>query len=123
MKACNITIELEGMRFYAYHGVLDQETKVGNHFVVSLQLVVEVQQSLRSDALEDTLNYADAYDCVAREMQIPSKLLEHVSGRIVSALFHQFPQVQQIALKLTKLNPPFRGDVSSASVSISTSRE
>ena len=26
-------IELEKMRFYAYHGVMPQETKVGNDFV------------------------------------------------------------------------------------------
>lgn len=31
-------IELEKMRFYAYHGVMPQETKVGNDFVVDLIL-------------------------------------------------------------------------------------
>ena len=32
-----IIIELENMKFYAYHGHYEVEQKVGNHFLVSLQ--------------------------------------------------------------------------------------
>ena len=48
-------------------------------------------------------------------MAIPSKLLEHVAGRIMSSLKDNFPQLQEVRLKLSKLNPPFSGEVHSAS--------
>ena len=49
-------------------------------------------------------------------MAIPSKLLEHAAGRILAALKDTFPQLLAIELKLSKLNPPFGGDVYSASI-------
>ena len=104
-------IELEKMRFYAYHGVMPQETKVGNDFVVDLILT-----AVESDELDDTINYAAVYAVVKEQMDIPSKLIEHVAGRILYALKERFPQLAAVELKLSKLNPPFGGDVHSASI-------
>ena len=87
-------IRLQAMRFYAYHGVAEQER----------------------DRLEDTINYAEVYETVREEMRIPSRLLEHVAGRILKALHHRFPTLQAAEIKLSKLNPPFGGDLHSASV-------
>lgn len=109
-------IEIAAMRFYAYHGVMPQETKVGNQFVVNLTLTASLEAAVESDNLEDTINYATAYQIVKKEMDIPSRLLEHVAGRILYALKKNFPQLTGTELKLSKLNPPFGGDVYSASV-------
>lgn len=70
-------IELEAMKFYAYHGVMPQEAKVGNHFVVNLVLTASLEQAVKSDELEDTINYATVYTIVKEQMDIPSKLIEH----------------------------------------------
>lgn len=109
-------IELKEMRFYAYHGVMSQETKVGNNFVVNLVITAPLEQAVRSDELDDTINYAAVYAVVKEQMNIPSKLIEHVAGRILYALKESFPQLTAIELKLSKLNPPFGGDVHSASI-------
>ncbi|RHJ84325.1 dihydroneopterin aldolase [Parabacteroides sp. AM08-6] len=109
-------IQLETMKFYAYHGVMPQEKQVGNNFVVDLVLTAPLEKALMSDELEDTINYAAVYAVVKREMDIPSKLLEHAAGRILYALKEQFPSLTEIELKLSKLNPPFGGDVYSASI-------
>lgn len=109
-------IELKAMKFYAYHGVMPQETKVGNHFVVNLTLTAPLEQAVKSDELDDTINYAAVYAVVKEQMDIPSKLIEHAAGRILYALKECFPQLTAISLKLSKLNPPFGGDVHSASI-------
>lgn len=109
-------IELEAMRFYAYHGVMAQETKVGNNFIVNLTLTAPLEQAVKSDELDDTINYAAVYAVVKEQMDIPSKLIEHAAGRILYALKEHFPQLTAIELKLSKLNPPFGGDVRSASI-------
>lgn len=115
-------IELEAMNFYAYHGVLEQERKVGNHFIVSLSVEVSIDRSLETDDLSDTISYADLYALVNEEMSIPSKLLEHVVGRIQRRLMAYSERILSLRLRLTKLNPPFPGDVRSASVVIKSSR-
>lgn len=114
-----IRIELEAMKFYAYHGVMPQEKKVGNNFVVNLVLTAPLEQAVRSDELDDTINYAAVYDVVKKQMEIPSKLIEHAAGRILHALKEHFPQLTAVELKLAKLNPPFGGDVYSAAVILS----
>ncbi|MFR9165326.1 MAG: dihydroneopterin aldolase [Dysgonomonas sp.] len=109
-------ILLENVKFYARHGVSDQETTVGNSFIINLKINVDISAASVSDNLEDTLNYASVYEVVKKEMDIPSKLLEHVGGRILQSLKKNFPNIKTIELKISKQNPPIRGQVEYASV-------
>lgn len=111
-----VKIELDTMKFYAYHGVSPQETRVGNTFVVNLVLTAPLEKAVVSDDLNDTINYAAVYEIIKKEMSVPSKLLEHAAGRMLETLKEAFPQLLAVRLKLSKLNPPFGGDVYSASV-------
>lgn len=109
-------IELTDMKFYAYHGAFPQETMVGNTFVVDLTITAPLQRAVESDELADTINYATVYALIEREMDQPSKLIEHAAGRILASLKKNFPEIQHIRLKLSKQNPPFGGDIRYASV-------
>ena len=118
MKLTAGYIHLRLVRFHAFHGVRPQERQVGADFVLDLRVGYPLQQAMQSDEVTDTLNYATLYDLVAREMQQPSKLLEHVAGRIAEAIGKTFPQVTSIDLELTKQNPPIGADCEGASVEI-----
>ena len=122
MKIEAMKITLHEMRFYAYHGVFAQEQRVGNHFIVELTFWADIAESLHRDELEETISYADVYEVVKAEMAIPSRLLEHVVGRISERLFATFPRMQRIALTLSKCNPPFTGEVHSAAVTLEACR-
>ena len=111
-------IHLRQVRFHAFHGVMPQERQVGTDFVLDLRVGYPLQQAMQSDDVADTLNYAALYDLVAREMQQPSNLLEHVAGRIAEAIGQTFPQVTFIDLTLTKQNPPMGADCEGAGVEI-----
>lgn len=100
------TIQLNGMKFYARHGVMPQETKVGAWFTVNLHLKTNLEKAALSDDLNDTLNYAEVYNCVKQVMDEPSKLVESAAGRIATALFKAFPQVEALTVQLLKDNPP-----------------
>lgn len=122
MKIEAMKITLHEMRFYAYHGVFAQEQRVGNHFIVELTFWADIAESLHRDELEETISYADVYEVIKTEMAIPSRLLEHVVGRIGERLFATFPRMQRIALTLSKCNPPFPGEVHSAAVTLEACR-
>ncbi|MDR2057398.1 MAG: dihydroneopterin aldolase [Dysgonamonadaceae bacterium] len=109
-------IELKGMNFHAYHGVMEQEQKVGNTFTVDLKLYADLSRAIRTDHLEDTVNYAFIYAVVKEEMQIPSRLLEHAAGRIVRRIKQQFPTITAVEIRLAKRNPPFSGDIKEAAI-------
>ena len=110
------SIELNEMRFFAYHGVGSQERRVGNDYVVSLRVDCTMERAMESDALEYTLDYAALYALVAAEMATPSLLLEHVAGRICRSLTRTFPAVSGGRLRIAKLTPPIPGEIGEAAV-------
>ena len=109
MKIEQSIIELRGLHFFAFHGVLPEEREQGNTFVVDLSLEADISRSVRTDALDDTINYAAAYEVVKHEMAIPSLLLEHVCGRIAEALLSSFDALQRVSVCVVKKNPPIDG--------------
>jgi len=104
------------MKFYAFHGVLEQEQRVGNIFIVDLKLYVDLSKASETDNLSDTINYAEVYKIVKIEMDIPSKLLEHVAGRILRKIKKEFPVIEGIEICLAKERPPIEGEIESAAV-------
>ena len=88
-------IILENIQFHAFHGVFLEENIVGNIFVVTLTLDLDLQKASETDNLDDTINYQLIYDVVKAEMQIQSKLIEHVAGRIIRSVMQSFPQISK----------------------------
>ena len=109
-------ILLENIIIHANHGVFPQETTVGNTFVINLKIKADLSHPVKNDDVDDTINYATVFDIVKKEMQQPSKLIEHAGGRIITALKKNFPAIEEIELKLSKQNPPVGGQVEYASV-------
>lgn len=109
-------ILLEDIEIYAYHGVFEQENRVGNRFSVNLRIAVDVSKACRTDDLDDTINYGEVYNIIKKEMDIPSRLLEHAGGRIISSLKENFPTIEEIELKISKKNPPTGGQIGSAGI-------
>ena len=97
---------MEGMKFHAFHGVLPQENLVGAYYYVDLKLKTDFTRASETDELEGTVSYADIYASVKEEMNMPSKLLEHVCQHIASRLFKDFPTIVGIDICLYKENPP-----------------
>ena len=114
----NTYIYLREVRFHAYHGVMPQERTVGADFTVDLRVEYPFVAAVRSDKVEDTLNYAHLYNIVKREMAIPSNLLEHVAGRIAEAVFCEYPESHALDICITKLNPPMGADLKGAGIEI-----
>ena len=106
MQATEMYIRMEGMKFYAFHGVLPQENLVGANFYIDLKLKTDFTHAAETDELAGTVSYADIHAVVKEEMQTPSKLLEHVCQRIARRLFHDFPTIETIDISLFKENPP-----------------
>lgn len=116
------SIFLDNVRFYAYHGVAPQETIAGNEFTISLNLAVNFECAAETDEVANTVSYADVYTLLKEEMAVPSKLLEHVCGRIVRRLFHDFQMIEEVHIKLAKRNPPMGADIEAAGVEMHCKR-
>lgn len=108
-------IELTNMEFYAKHGHFDVEGKIGGKFIVNVRLNVDCKAAGISDNLDDAFNYQLAYDVIKKEMAQPSLLIENVCARILNSLC-AFTMVDGAWVKISKMNPPLGGQVTSVSI-------
>jgi dihydroneopterin aldolase len=116
-------IIVEGIKIYAYHGCFKEETAIGTNFSVDVILDVDLEKPAHTDDIYDTVNYQTVFQVVKDQMAIPSKLLEHVSKRIIDALFLEFPAIGKIKLKVSKLNVPLGGHIDKVSVELKRKRK
>jgi len=114
-----VKIELIELEFYAYHGVYSEEQKKGNNFIVNLSVEGDFDSAVQHDDLDGTIDYEKLYAVIADEMQTPSKLLEHVAGRILNRIINGHPEIQVINIGIEKLSPPINGKCKATKVSIS----
>ena len=115
-------IALDNMRFYAHHGCFEQERVIGTHFRVDLSFVTPTSKAELSDNIADTVNYLEVYRVVQEQMRQPSNLLEHVARRVGDAVLSHFPAVEEVSVKVSKLNPPLGGQMDAVSVDVTLQR-
>jgi len=111
-------ITIEGIKLYAYHGCLPEETKIGGEYIVDVYLTYDFYEAAKSDDLAETVDYCEVFEICKQEMAIPSKLIEHVCKRIYDRIIHKFPKLIETKIKVTKLLPPMNGPVDKVSVII-----
>jgi dihydroneopterin aldolase len=109
-------IHIENMEFYAFHGHYREEQIVGNKFLVDLTIDTDMQVPSESDNLKDAVNYQRAYQIVKGEMEKKSHLLEHIAGRIITAIYAEMEGIRKITVKVSKINPPMGGKIGAVSV-------
>jgi dihydroneopterin aldolase len=109
-------IKIENMEFYSFHGHFKEERIVGNKFLVDLTIETDMNLAAASDNLKDAVNYQRIYDIVKSQMEMKSHLLEHIAGRILDAIYAEMEGVENITVKVSKLNPPMGGKIGSVSV-------
>ncbi len=112
------TISIEQMEFYAYHGCFREEQIIGTRFLVDLYLEFDTRKAEKTDELTDTVNYQEVYLLVKKQMEIKSKLLEHVGKRILDAIRENYPPVSSARLKISKMNPPLGGKLRNVSLTM-----
>ncbi len=115
-------IVLDNIRLYAYHGVLAQEKKVGQWYTVNIRMDIQDESATHTDNLNDTVNYAVVYDIVRHEMDVPSRLIEHVCGRIARTVLRECRLVDEVTVSVIKTNPPIGADCSGCGVELTLKR-
>lgn len=116
-------IHLRGLQFYAYHGVLPEEQKLGQTFLIDVDLSFDLQKAGLSDEVRDTLNYAEAYAKIKEVVQGgPYRLLEYLAEQIAERLLAAFP-CDQVRVEVHKPQAPVPGVFRDISVEILRRRE
>ena len=112
-------INVSGIKLYAHHGCLEEETIIGGHYIVNIKIETNFENASLSDDLKQTIDYVTVNQLVESEMKIPSKLIEHVGKRIFNKIKITYSSCLKLEVQIIKLTPPINGDVDSVSIVIS----
>lgn len=105
----HVTITLEGMEFYAFHGVHDYELERGARFVVDLEIRLLAP---RADTLAETVDYARVYRLVAGVVTGRRlKLIESVAAAVADAVLEAEPSALAVRVRVHKPHAPLPGVV------------
>ncbi|HLU21318.1 dihydroneopterin aldolase [Lederbergia graminis] len=116
-------IYLNEMEFYGYHGVLQEETKLGQRFRVNIVAELDFQEAGKTDNLEKTVSYAEIYEVCKKIVEgKPYKLIEAVAEKIAEEVLTTFTLIERLTVKVVKPDPPIPGHYRSVAVEITRGR-
>lgn len=116
-------IILKNLSFYGYHGVLEEENKLGQKFIVDVALYVDLEEAGKSDSVQDTVNYAEVYEIIQYHTTLMKyKLIETLAQNIVDEIFKKHARVQEIEITVKKPEAPVNGIYDYFAVEIRRSR-
>ena len=104
-------IQVNNIKLYAFHGCLEEESKIGSDYRVDVEVKIDLKKSAKTDELSDTVDYVHLNHIVKEEMAIRSKLLEEVAQRILDRSFKELRMIRRAKISVAKLNPPIGGNV------------
>lgn len=107
-------MEVNGIRVYAYHGCLTEETRIGGSFRVDVSVEGDLVLAETSDRLEHAVDYSRVTAIVMEQMALRADLIEHVAHRILKALKSEWDPALRWRVRLVKERPPINGDVAEA---------
>ena len=116
-------IVLTGIHGFGFHGLFEQERKDGQDFFVDLTLSVDLGAASTSDAITDTVNYAEITELVVEEITSnPVNLIEKLAARIAERVLNQHLKVDSITVTVHKPQAPVAAQLKDIAVVVTRSR-
>ena len=110
------------MVFFGHHGDRDEESRLGQRFVVDVEVEADLERAGRSDRLEETLDYGAIYRVVQEVLEgRRHRLLESLASTVGERVLAQFP-ADRVMVRIKKPSVPIAGHLEYAGVEMVFSR-
>jgi dihydroneopterin aldolase len=115
-------ILMRGLAFYGYHGVLPEETRLGQRFIVDIDMHVPLGEAGRTDDLTMTVDYGAVLADVRGIVEGPPfKLIEAVAERIAATILARYA-VDAVRVRVRKPDVPIAATLEYVGVEITRRR-
>jgi dihydroneopterin aldolase len=117
------TIFVTGLVVHAYHGVGDDEGRIGQQFLIDLAIEMDLSSAAQSDKLADTISYADIIDVASLAFRTRRyRLVEAAAGAVADALLATFARVVRLRVTVHKPHAPIAAVFGDVGVTIHRAR-
>lgn len=116
-------ISISRIGVFAYHGVYEEEGRLGQRFYISVECGLDLAEAGRTDNLELSVSYADIVAQV-QEIAVGQRfnIIEALAEAIAGDLLRAFPRIQEIAVTVEKPNAAVAAILDSIAVTVTRSR-
>ena len=115
---------IDNLEVFANHGLFEEENKLGQKFIFDIECELNYKKAMFSDEMTDSISYADITEVVVKTATTNTfNLLERLAGEILKNIFTEFPQIENINLKINKPGAPIKYHFEKCGVEVKTSRE
>ncbi len=110
MKKTSLSrITIKNAQYYAYHGVKQEERKLGGKYEVDLIMDYDAKSAIVRDDVNYALNYEIAMYCISEVMTGDSySLIETIGNEILNSVVEKFEFLQKATVKVRKINAPMK---------------
>lgn len=100
-------IIIKKLEIYAYHGVMSEEKKKGQKFIVTVELSVSLRNAGVTDNLSETINYAQVCEDI-RDVMLGEKydLIEAAAENIAGTILVKYDTIKEVRVLLEKPDAP-----------------
>jgi len=117
------SIFISGLLVHAHHGVMEHEEKVGQRFIIDLELSLDLADAVHSDKLADTVSYSAIVEAATRAFTLRSyRLVEAAAGSVADAILSAFPRIDRIRITVHKPHAPVAAIFGDVGVTLVRSR-
>jgi dihydroneopterin aldolase len=117
-------ILVERIAVFAYHGLLAEETRLGQRFYVSLDCRLDLAPAGRSDDVARTVSYADLTEIVVRiATERRFALIEALAEAIAAEILEQHPPITELRVRVDKPSAPVPAIIDGVAIEIVRTRE
>ena len=96
-------IIIENLTVFAYHGVLEEEQRLGQKFVVCVEMEADLHSAGVNDDLDKTVNYAEACAFITKYTKNnPCKLIEAAAEQLAQGLLVKYTMVKAVTVTVKK---------------------
>lgn len=109
------TVRLTNAVFYAHHGVLQEEHRIGGRYEVDVAMDLDFEEAAREDDLTKTVDYERIYRLV-QELVTTNRfyLIERLAYLIARKVLEVYAFVDAVEVTVRKPNPPVGGTCDAA---------
>lgn len=108
-KTSSTRITIKNAQYYAYHGVKEEERKLGGKYEVDLIMDYDAKSAIVRDDVNYALNYEIAMYCISEVMTGDSySLIETIANEILNSVVEKFEFLQKATVKVRKINAPMK---------------
>ena len=96
-------IFVKDLEVFAHHGVMQQEKELGQKFLISLELFLDLKEAGKSDDLNGTVNYGELCHEAEKEFQRENyDLIERSAEKLAEFILLNYNKVERVKVSIKK---------------------